>query len=60
MYNTNIHKPSLVSYLEWTPILKWYVVWCGSKKNTKRNVFKETKLRAHNMITIAGSKVDIT
>ena len=39
-----------------TPIFEWYVVWCGSKnKSQKEMCLEEVGLCAQNMITIIGS-----
>ena len=32
--------PTLVTYLNWTPIFEWYVVQCGSKNNGIRHGFQ--------------------
>lgn len=31
---------NLVTYLYWTPIVKWHEVWSGSKYKYQRHVFK--------------------
>ena len=53
-----VDVPNSVTYLNWTPILEWYVVRCGSKsRNQKDLCLEEIRLHAQNMITILGSIV---
>lgn len=33
-----VYMPNLVSYFNWTPILKWYVIKGGFKNDTKTYV----------------------
>jgi hypothetical protein len=48
--------PNSATYLTQTPILKWFVVWCGSQNMYQKNMLlKETRLYAQNMMTIMGS-----
>ena len=52
--------PNLVAYLNWKPILEWYVVWCGSKDaNQIEKCLREIKLHAQDMIIILESIVNI-
>ena len=51
-----VDNPYLVTFLIMTPILEWYVIWCGSKNGYQKDMsLKEIGLRAQNMITILGS-----
>ena len=52
--------PSSLTYTNWTPILEWYVVRCGSMNGYwKDSCFIEIGLHARNMYTILGSIVNI-
>ena len=50
-----VHVPNSVTYLNWTPILEWYVVRCGSKSRYQKDMCLEgIQLHARNMIPILG------
>ena len=45
--------PNLVTYLNMTSMLQWYVIRCGSKiEHQKYTCLKEIGLHAQNVITI--------
>ena len=51
--------PKSVTYLDWTPIFGWYVVWYGSKNKYQKNIsLKEIGLYVDNLMTILGSMVN--
>ena len=51
---------NLVTYLYWTPIFEWYVVWCGSKsKYQKDKCSKEIGLCVLNIITMLALIMNI-
>lgn len=47
--------PNFVTYLNQTPITKWYVVRCGSKGSQKNMLLKEIGLCDPIMVSILGS-----
>ena len=52
-----VDMPNLVTHLDQTPILEWYVVWRGSKNRYQNDMFlKEVRLHDQNMITILSSR----
>ena len=48
-----------VAYFHWTHIIECYVVRYGSKNGYQKDVLKEIRLLALNMIAILGSIVNI-
>ena len=56
-----VSGPNLVAHLNWTPIIEWHVVRCGSKNIHQKDVtcFEQTGLFAQNLLTILCSIVNI-
>ena len=55
-----VNMPKSNTTLIWTPMFEWYVVWCGSKNwHPKEICLNEIGLRAQNMLTILGSRVNM-
>ena len=51
-----VAMPNYVTYLNQTPITKWYVVKCGSKKGSQKYMLqKEIGLCDPIMVSILGS-----
>ena len=47
--------PNTVTYLKWTPIIEWCVVWCESKNRSQKDTCsKEIGLHVQNMRIILG------
>ena len=47
---------SLVNYLKWTPIIKWYVVGRGFKNGNQEDMcLNKIEPLAHNTISIVSS-----
>jgi hypothetical protein len=58
--STTNHVPNLITYLNWTPILEWHVVWCGSKNRYQKDMcLKESGLCTHNIISIVGPIINM-
>ena len=54
-----LSEPNSVAYLNRTPIFEWWVVMCKSKNGDHKGMcWKETGLRAQNLLTILGSIVN--
>jgi hypothetical protein len=52
--------PNSITYLNRTPIIEWYLVWCGFKNGHQEDMcLEEVGLHAPNMISILGSIVKI-
>ena len=52
--------PNLVAYLNRTPILEWFVVWCGSKNKYQKDMcLKEIGLHPQNMVIILNLIINI-
>ena len=55
-----VDVPNLDTYLNWTPIFEWRMVWCGSKNGYQEDMYvEEFRPHAQNMITILDSTVHI-
>ena len=55
-----VDMPNLVAYLNWTPILEWYVVKPGFvNKYQKDMCLKEIGLRSVYMTNIKGSIINV-
>ena len=47
--HSKVEVPKLVTYLYWTPICEWYVVWCVSKNGYEKDMcLKEIGLKCSN------------
>jgi hypothetical protein len=58
--STKVEGPYLATLLIRTPIIEWYVVWCGSKNGYRKTMlWKEIGLHAQNVITILKSTINI-
>ena len=51
--------PNSITYLNWTPIIEWYVVWCGSKNKYQKAIFNKRWDYVLKMVTILGSITNI-
>ena len=59
--SSKVEIPNSDTHLHRTPKFEWFVIWCGSKNGHQKGIMclKEIGHRAHNMITIPGSIVNI-
>ena len=55
-----VDMPNSVTYCNETPIIKWYVVKCGSKNGYQKDMsLKDIELYAQNLLIILGSIFNI-
>jgi hypothetical protein len=59
--NTKVNDPTLVTYLNRTPIFEWCAVRCGSKNGHQKDIMflNETGVHAQKLLTILGSTLII-
>ena len=58
--STKVDSLYLATLLIKTPIIEWYVVWCGSKNGYRKTMLlKEIGLHAQNAITILKSTINM-
>ena len=51
--------PNMVTYLNWTHVVEWFMVRCNSKNGYPKDMYsKEIGLHAQNMIIILSSIVN--